>query len=100
VSHGATDADCFPEPEVVDPRRPVDSYLQFGAGPNAFLGGEIGKAALTEMFRAVWRVAGVKRAVGPQGELKKVADGGRVQYMREDWGTLTPFPVTMKVRWD
>ncbi|KAL2021894.1 hypothetical protein VTK56DRAFT_6489 [Thermocarpiscus australiensis] len=94
----------FPDPETVDPRRPLDRYIDFAAGPHAFLGGaghEVSGAALTAMFRALFRRKNVRRAPGPQGELKTVprADGS-VDYLREDWGALTPFPVTMKVMWD
>jgi prostaglandin-endoperoxide synthase 2 len=34
--------------------------------------------------------------------LKKVVkgDGEGVEYLREDWGATTAFPVTMKVAWD
>lgn len=57
--------------------------------------------ALTEMFRALFRRRGLRRAPGPQGELKKVGrPGGFFVYLREDWGSLWPFPVTMKVMWD
>ncbi|KAK0649852.1 heme peroxidase [Cercophora newfieldiana] len=102
VSHTPLDAACFPEPDVVDPRRPTDSYVQYAAGPHAFLGAELSQVAVTEMFRAVLKCKGLARAPGPQGELKRVVDkeGGKVQYMREDWGQLTSLPVTMKVTWD
>lgn len=85
----------------------MGSYLAFLAGPNALLGSELSQAGLTEMFRALFRHRNVRRAPGPQGELKKVmvarGDGqgkGVVEYLREDWGALGPWPVTMKVVWD
>jgi hypothetical protein len=82
----------------VNPRRPLDKYIHFGG---AYLGREISHVALAELFRAVFRRKNVRRVAGPQGELKKVArPGGDCVYMREDWGALTPFPVTMKVAWD
>ena len=85
----------------MNPRRPVDSYLQYGAGPHAVLGRELSQVALTEMFRALFKHRNVARAPGPQGQLKKVlGKDGSTLYMREDWGALTPFPVTMKVTWD
>ncbi|VBB80807.1 Putative linoleate diol synthase with cytochrome P450 domain [Podospora comata] len=101
-STASRDAAYFPEPETVNPRRPLDKYIHFNAGPHAFLGKEISQIALTEMFRALFKRKNVRRAPGPQGELKKVprADGNGVDYLREDWGALTPFPVTMKVMWD
>ncbi|KAK0729630.1 heme peroxidase [Lasiosphaeris hirsuta] len=100
-ANSAKDANYFPEPSTVNPRRPVGSYIQYSAGPHAILGREISHAALTEMFRALFKHKNVARAPGPQGELKKVVrEGDSVLYLREDWGALTPFPVTMKVTWD
>ncbi len=53
------------------------------------------------MFRALFRRKNVRRALGPKGELKKVPrPGGFYVYMREDWGSLWPFPVSMKIAWD
>ncbi len=53
------------------------------------------------MFRALFKRSNVRRAPGPQGELKKVIhpDGSSV-YLREDWGSQWPFPVSMKIVWD
>lgn len=72
-----------------------------GSGPYAFLGPQLTHVALTEMFRALFKHKGLAAAAGPQGQLKKVTrQDGSVAFMREDWGVLTPFPVTMKVTWD
>jgi hypothetical protein len=55
------------------------------------------------MFRVLFQHKNVRRAPGPQGELKKIigvrADS-EVEYMREDWGAKGAWPVTMKVAWD
>lgn len=67
----------FPSPEEVNPRRPLDAYIHFGLGPHACLGRNAAQAALTEMFRAVFKLRNVRRAPGPQGELKKVPRPGR-----------------------
>lgn len=72
--------------------------------------------ALTEMFRAVFRKANLRRAPGPQGELKKIVPppqqdisddgtGGTTTtfsgtYMTEDWSSVSPFPTSMRVYWD
>ncbi|KAL2127864.1 hypothetical protein VTI74DRAFT_10040 [Chaetomium olivicolor] len=93
-----------PGPENVDPSRPRESYIHFAASPaTAFLGREITEAALTEMFRALFKRHNVRRAPGPQGELKKVVGvkgDGEVEYLREDWGSKGPWPVGIKVCWD
>ncbi|KAL2163210.1 hypothetical protein VTH06DRAFT_5266 [Thermothelomyces fergusii] len=100
-------ASAAPSSSQVDPSRPRDSYVHLAGLPNSsFLGTRaIADAALTEMFRAAFRRPGVRRAPGPQGELKRVvgvggAGPGAVEYLREDWGAKGAWPVTMKVCWD
>lgn len=97
----AKDPKHFPEPDIVNPKRPLDSYIHYGAGPHACLGRDVSQVALTELFRAVFRKKGLRRVQGPQGELKKVPrPGGFYVYLTEDWGSVWPFPTTMKVTWD
>ncbi|KAH8904704.1 linoleate diol synthase [Coniochaeta sp. PMI_546] len=97
----ARDPAQFPDPETVNPRRPLDRYIHYGAGPHACLGREASQVALTELFRALFRRRNVRRVPGPQGELKKVPrPGGFYVYLREDWGSMWPFPVNMRVMWD
>ena len=107
TNHGPIQASSINAPDqTIDPSRPRDTYAHLAAIPsNAFLGGgrEIGEAALTEMFRAVFGKAGLRRAPGPQGELKKVVGvrgDGVVEYLREDWGGKGEWPGGMKVCWD
>ncbi|KAB5575357.1 linoleate diol synthase [Coniochaeta sp. 2T2.1] len=97
----ARDPVHFPDPETINPRRPLESYIHYGAGPHTCLGREASQVALAEMFRALFRRRNVRRVPGPQGKLKKVPrPGGFFVYLREDWGSLWPFPVTMRVMWD
>ncbi|OAA65385.1 linoleate diol synthase [Niveomyces insectorum RCEF 264] len=97
----ARDPVHFPDPDTVNPRRPLESYIHYGAGPHACLGRDISQVALVELFRALFRRKNVRRVPGPQGQLKKVArPGGFFAYMNEDWSSYFPFPVTMKVMWD
>ncbi|KOS17402.1 Linoleate 10R-lipoxygenase [Escovopsis weberi] len=93
----------FPSPERVDPRRPVDAYVQVCAGTHSVLGREACLIGLVELFRAVFRRKNLRRVPGAQGELKTVAraeGGDGVMYLTEDGGTLSPFPQSMKVMWD
>lgn len=97
----ARDASHFPSPETVDPRRPVESYLFSGVGEHASVDREIGHVGLTELFRAVFRKKGLRRAAGPQGQLKKVPRvDGLFEFTTEDWASLWPLPTSMKVAWD
>ena len=57
--------------------------------------------ALTAMLRTVGKLENLRRAPGPQGELKKIPrPGGFYVYMREDHGSYYVFPLTMKVHFD
>ncbi|KAI1800009.1 heme peroxidase [Daldinia bambusicola] len=97
----AKDAEHFPDPDKVNPRRPLDAYIHFGLGPHVHFGRDAGQAGLTEMFRSVFKLKNVRRAPGAQGELKKVLQpGGFCMYMREDRGAYFPFPCTMKICYD
>lgn len=97
----AKDPKIYPNPEAVDPRRPLDSYIHYGVGPHACLGRNISQVALTELFRALFRKKNLRRVAGAQGELKKVPrPGGFFVYMKEDWSGLWPFPTSMKITWD
>ena len=91
----------FPEPENVILDRPLDSYIHFGWGAHKCLGYGASKLALTTMLKTVGKLDNLRRAPGPQGQIKKVpGPGGITMYMTADQSSLFPFPTTMKVRWD
>lgn len=95
------EAQFFPEPDTVKIDRPMDAYIQYGFGPDACLGQEASRTALTAMLRVVGRLDNLRRAPGPQGQLKKVPRPGNSHvYMRADHGSYSPFPTTMKIHWD
>ncbi|PHH82259.1 hypothetical protein CDD83_3323 [Cordyceps sp. RAO-2017] len=97
----ARDPTHFPDPDAVNPRRPVGAYVHYGAEPLTRLGTEVSQVALVELFRAVFRKKGLRRVPGPQGRLKRVAGpGGYSVFMTEDWGDFSPFPTSLKVMWD
>lgn len=97
-----TDPAHFPDPAEVNPGRPLGALADLVLGPQAALGRDVAVAALTEMARSVFRLQGLRRSPGPQGELKRVArpEGHLDVYMREDRGAYFPFPCTMKICWD
>ncbi|KAI9838713.1 MAG: hypothetical protein M1838_004543 [Thelocarpon superellum] len=96
----AKDPKAFPDPEKVRLDRDIDSYLHYGAGPHQCLGKWISQVAITAMLKSVGKLDNVRRAPGPQGQLKAIPiAGGFVIYMREDWTDYFPLPTTMKVHW-
>ncbi len=89
------EAEYFPEPNKVRLDRPMDVYIHYGIGPHACLGGDASKVALTTMLKVVGRLNNIRRAPGPQGQLKKIPrPGGYNVYMREDHGSYWPFPTS------
>ena len=72
----AKDKEVFPDPEEVKVDRPIESYVHYGIGEHTCLGKEASMVALTAMLRTVGRLEGLRRAPGPQGQLKKVSRAG------------------------
>lgn len=73
----------------------MESYIPFGVGPHASLGKETSIIALTSMLRVVGGLTNLRRAPGPQGQLKKVPqEKGYTVYMREDNSGHFPFPMS------
>lgn len=101
VSPQTRNGSGFPNPEKIDPKRPLDSYVQHGLGPELCLGREVSHTALIALFRAVFRKKNIRRVLGAQGELKTlIKPDGSHGFMSEDYGTVWPFPTSMKVMWD
>lgn len=89
------DPTVFPDPNEVHLDRPMDSYIHYGLGPHTCLGQEASKVALTAMLRVVGRLENLRRAPGPQGQLKKVPrEGGFYVYMKDDHTSYFPFPMS------
>jgi hypothetical protein len=109
------DPAAFPEPAKVNLDRPLESYIHYGFGPHRCLGLEMSRVVLTEIFKGIVRLPGLRRADSPRGEMKslppapwtgqidRVGDRGwtglRV-YMTPDEKSYWPMPTTMRVRYD
>ena len=86
------EAEYFPNPDQVDINRPLDRYIHYGLGAHACLGAEASRTALAAMLRTVGKLNNLRRAPGPQGQLKKIPrPGGFHVYVSIPWlQTLTP----------
>lgn len=114
------DPEVFPDPETVRLDRPLDSYMHYGWGPHQCLGLEASRVALTQIFKAVVGLKGLRRAPGPRGMIKSFpaaewrgqvgrdggpdgkGDGwtGLRAYTSADQSQIYPVPSTMRIRWD
>lgn len=92
------DPEAFPDPDEVDLKRPLDSYIHLGHGPHQCLGLPMTRVSLTTMLREVARLPGLRPALGPQGKVHKVENrelGGDYPYhayLKENWDSFWPFP--------
>lgn len=95
------DPAIFPNPQNLVLDRDLDLYLHYGIGPHQCLGYGLSKVAMTAMLRTVGQLDSLRRAPGPQGEIKKVVGPhGFTRYMTADQSNFFPFPTSMKVQWD
>lgn len=79
----------------------MDLYTHFGFGPHQCLGVKMCPIALSTMLKVIGRLDNVRRAPGPQGQLKKLVGlGGIAMYMDANHASFSPFPMTMKIQWD
>jgi len=89
------DAAIFPNPNEVDITRDLDTYIHYGFGPHACLGKDASRVALMAMLKVVGRLDNLRRAPGPQGQLKKVPrEGGSHLYMRAEQSAYFHFPTS------
>lgn len=104
MSRSSSTSEDSPDSEgslKVTPTRASEEHGDYELGSNPHLSRDVHTTALTEMCRAVFSKKNIRRATGPQGELKKVAqDDGSWAYMTEDWSSITPLPTSMRVCWD
>ncbi|KAE8144928.1 heme peroxidase [Aspergillus avenaceus] len=95
------DPSSFPEPEKVRLDRDMDLYAHFGFGPHQCLGMGLCKLALTTMLKVIGRLDNLRRAPGPQGQLKRLSGpGGIAKYMTADQSGFSAFPTSLKIQWD
>ncbi|KAJ5949253.1 Psi-producing oxygenase A [Penicillium verhagenii] len=95
------DAEAFPDPETVRLDRDLSQYAHFGFGPHQCIGLEACQVALPTMLRVLGQLNNLRRAPGPQGQLKKIPGiGGITMYMDGEQSAYSPYPSTMKVQWD
>lgn len=73
----------------------MDKYIHYGEGPHTCLGKRASQVSITAMMKVVGRLDNLRRAPGPQGQLKKIPrPGGFYIYMRSDHGSYFPFPTS------
>ena len=89
------DPEQYPDPDKVRTDRPLESYIHYGIGDHTCLGRDASRVALTAMLKTIAKLKNLRRAPGPQGQLKTIPRaGGFYVYMTENHGSYFPFPTS------
>lgn len=101
LAEASVDPAIFPHPHQVVLDRDLDLYIHHGIGSHRWLGHDMTQVAMTAMLKTVGQLDNLRRAPGPQGQIKKVAVArGYTRYMSMDQSSYVPFPTSMKIQWD
>ncbi|ORY64342.1 heme peroxidase [Pseudomassariella vexata] len=101
LSSLAMDPTLYPEPETVRLDRPLDSYKFYVHEYHKCLGAGISRISVTAMLKVVARLDNLRRAPGPQGEVKTFVDEkGCKTYMDAFQSTYSPIATGLKVLFD
>jgi linoleate 8R-lipoxygenase/9,12-octadecadienoate 8-hydroperoxide 8R-isomerase len=93
------DPEVFPNPSSVDLARNKDLYSLYSWSPSEYLD-EMSKVALTTMLKTVGKLTNLRRAKGPQGQLKAVEGPLGLMYMNAKQTRYTFFPSALKISFD
>ena len=86
------DPAVFPEPETFKADRPLDSYHVLSYAPDTCCGREIAIVALTSMVKVAATMKNLRRAPGPQGQIKSIPGVlGSKKFLSDDWRIFQPF---------
>ncbi|KAG8896210.1 hypothetical protein FRC00_006290, partial [Tulasnella sp. 408] len=104
LKNANNDPTAFPNPQKIDPTRPLDRYKLFGAGMHSCLGQFFTQAMMPEVMRSVFSLKNIRRAPGESGKLYRFrADlfGTTTNYCYVDKkGCASPWPSSMIVQYD
>ncbi|KAK7036088.1 heme peroxidase [Favolaschia claudopus] len=93
----------FPNPQTVDPTRPVGSYNLNGTGFHNCPGVTYAEQTIAEIVKVVFRLKNVRRAAGAPGRLagfKTVVNETETNVYLTPYGTTSPWPGSMFITYD
>ncbi|CAG8536028.1 18355_t:CDS:2 [Acaulospora morrowiae] len=91
------DSSVFPNPDKIDPKRPVDLYLTFGYGFHECFGKPVNFVAIPAIVKTILKLKNLQRVPGRAGQLNRIDDGGLTLYVNSN-GTIFPFPTDLELQ--
>ena len=103
TSRAAMDPVAFPNPEIIDPNRPMSSYTLLGHGLHYCFGARLVGAALVSTLKEVFRLKNLRRAPGTQGQFSTLSHqfaGVNMRVYLDANSGESPIPTTLTLIYD
>lgn len=103
TSRAAMDPVAYPNPELIDPHRPISSYTLLGHGLHFCFGARLVGPALVSTLKEVFRLRNLRRAPGKQGHfstLSHTVAGVNMRVYLDANSQESPIPTTLALIYD
>lgn len=103
TSRAAMDPSAFPRPELIDPHRPLSSYILLGHGLHFCFGARLVAPALVTTLREVFRLKNLRRAPGRAGQFATLMHhvaGVNMRVYLDSQSRESPIPTTLTLIYD
>ncbi|KPI39432.1 Psi-producing oxygenase A [Cyphellophora attinorum] len=103
TSRAAMDPAAFPRPELLDPHRPISSYILLGHGLHFCFGARLVAPALVSTLKEVFRLRNLRRATGRQGNFSTLMHhvaGVNMRVYLDEQSRESPIPTTLTLIYD
>lgn len=103
TSRAAMDPVAFPNPEILDPHRPISSYILLGHGLHFCFGARLVAPALVSTLKEVFRLKNLRRAPGTQGHFSTLnhhVAGVNMRVYLDANARESPIPTTLTLIYD
>lgn len=98
TSRAAMDPVAFPNPEIIDPSRPISSYTLLGHGLHFCFGARIVAPALVSTLKEIFKLKKIGRAPGKQGQfhtLEHHVAGVNMRHYLDSNAKESPIPTSL-----
>ncbi|KAK5086243.1 hypothetical protein LTR70_000029 [Exophiala xenobiotica] len=103
TSRAAMDPIAYPNPEIIDPHRPISSYTLLGHGLHFCFGARLVAPALVSTLKEVFRLRNLRRAPGKQGHFSTLGHsvaGVNMRVYLDANSRESPIPTTLTLIYD
>lgn len=103
TSRAAMDPVAYPNPELIDPHRPISSYTLLGHGLHFCFGARLVAPALVSTLKEVFRLRNLRRAPGKQGHFSTLGHsvaGVNMRVYLDANSRESPIPTTLTLIYD